>query len=284
MRTDVAPTRPPGPAAEAAPTATGHPPRSGPRRGLLGVAGVLTLVVVLELVPRTGIADERYLPPLSRILAALADSAGTAEFWQALGDTLVTWVLGLAIATVAGLVLGMVIGSVRLLREATASTIEFLRPIPPVALIPLAVLTLGTGRESTLLLVVYATFWQVLIQVLYGVRDIDPVARDTARAYRFRTIGVLRQLVWPTALPYAVTGFRLGAAVALILTITGELIIGTPGLGSLLATFQQAGQYASMYAVVVVTGLLGVVVNLLTRMLERRVLHWHPSVRREAQQ
>ncbi|WP_345045495.1 ABC transporter permease subunit, partial [Georgenia daeguensis] len=78
-----------------------------------------------------------------------------------------------------------------------------------------------------------------------------------------------------------VTGFRLAATVALILTVTGELIIGTPGLGKLLAVAQSSGATASMYALVIVTGLLGVGVNLLARALERRILRWHPSIRRE---
>lgn len=250
-------------------------------RWLLGPAGVATFLVVWELVPRVGLVDGRFLPAFSAVARALADRVRTETFWTAFLDTLVTWATGLSIALAAGIGLGMVIGSVALLREATASTIEFLRPIPSVALIPLAVLMFGTGRASTLLLVVYATFWQVLVQVLYGVQDVDPVARDTARTYRFRFLTEGVRLVWPTTLPYAMTGFRLGATVALILTITGELIIGTPGLGKLLALAQQSGQVASMYGIVVVTGLLGVVVNIGARLVERRVLHWHPSVRRE---
>jgi ABC-type nitrate/sulfonate/bicarbonate transport system permease component len=121
----------------------------------------------------------------------------------------------------------------------------------------------------------------VLVQVLYGVQDVDPVARDTARTYRFRTLTQARTVIWPTALPYVVTGFRLASAVALILTVTGELIIGTPGLGKLLAVAQQSGAVASMYALVIVTGLLGIAVNIFARLVERRVLRWHPSIRRE---
>lgn len=250
-------------------------------RWLLGLAGVLTFLLVWELVPRVGIVNPRFLPPFSEIGRALAVRVQTDTFWTALVDTLITWATGLSIAVVAGIGLGMLIGSIAVLRDATASTIEFLRPIPSVALIPLAVLMFGNGRPSTLLLVIYATFWQVLVQVLYGVQDVDPVARDTARTYRFRFLTEGLRLVWPTTLPYAMTGFRLGATVALILTITGELIIGTPGLGKLLALTQQSAQVAAMYAIVVVTGLLGVLVNVGARMVERRVLHWHPSVRRE---
>lgn len=250
-------------------------------KALLGFGGVATFLVILETAPRIGLVDERFLPPFSQMASALADRVQTAEFWVAFGQTLTTWSIGLGVAFIAGVMLGMVIGSVPLLRDATASTIEFLRPIPSVALIPLAVLLYGTGRASTLLLVIYASFWQVLVQVLYGVQDVDPVARDTSRSYRFRFVTEGYWLVWPTTLPYAVTGFRLAASVALILTITGELIIGTPGIGKLLAVAQQSGAVASMYALVIVTGLIGVVVNLLARAVERRTLYWHPSIRRE---
>ncbi|GLI26995.1 nitrate ABC transporter permease [Agromyces rhizosphaerae] len=248
---------------------------------MLGAAGVATLLVLLELIPRLGLIDPRFLPPASEILAALAESASTAVFWAALWHTVLTWAIGLAISLVAGVVLGVVIGMIPFLREFTASTIEFLRPVPSVALIPVAVLLLGTGMASTLLLVVYASFWQVLIQVLAGVQDVDPIASDTARSYRFRTLTRIRTVVWPTTLPYAMTGLRLAAAVALILTVTGELLISFDGIGGLLAIARESGAVASMYAYVIVAGMLGVVVNILARWTERRALFWHPSVRLE---
>ncbi|MFE9171096.1 ABC transporter permease [Streptomyces kebangsaanensis] len=249
--------------------------------GVLGALGLLTLVVVLELVPRVGLVDERFLPPFSSMVSALAQEAGTSTFWAALGATLTGWAIGLTIALVAGVVLGIVIGSIPVVRAATSSTIEFLRPIPSVALIPLAVLLWGTDMKSTLVLVIYATFWQVLLQVLYGVRDVDPVARETARSYRFSPLTTVRTVTWPTALPYVMTGFRLGAAVALILEITGELVIGTPGLGKEIGVAQSSGAVPQMYALVIVTGLIGVVVNLVARWGERRALRWHPSIRAE---
>ncbi|MET7393006.1 ABC transporter permease [Dactylosporangium sp. NPDC005572] len=244
--------------------------------GLIGVAG---FVALLEAVPRLGLVPAEYLPPASRIAAALGEEARHGAFWQALLDTLQTWFTGLAIAAVAGFVAGVVIGSVPILREYTASTIEFLRPIPSVALIPLAVLLYGTARTATLLLVVYASVWQILVQVLHGVADVDPIARDTARSFHLTAWQKLWRLTWPTALPYTVTGLRLATAVALILTITGELIIGTPGIGKEIAVAQSSGAVAAMYALVVVTGVLGVLANLLTRAGERRVLAWHPAQR-----
>jgi ABC-type nitrate/sulfonate/bicarbonate transport system permease component len=199
----------------------------------------------------------------------------------ALGQTLRGWALGLAIAMVAGVVLGVLIGGVPLLRALTASTIEFLRPIPSVALIPLVVLIYGSQLESALVLVVYAAFWQVLVQVLYGVADVDPVVRDTARSYRFSRWTIVRTVIWPTALPYVVTGFRLAAAVALILQITAELIIGVPGLGRSIGVAQSSGAVADTYALVIVVGIIGVAVNASARAVERRVLRWHTAVRRD---
>ena len=249
------------------------------KAGFRGAVGLLVFAAILEIVPRVGLVSPLYLPPLGVILVALAHELASATFWLALGLTLRSWALGLAIAVAAGTLLGIVIGSSESLRRLTASTIEFLRPIPSVALIPLAVLLYGSTIRSTLLLVVYASIWQVLIQVLYGVRDVDPVARQTAHSYRFGRLAEIRHVTWPTTLPYLMTGIRLSAAVALILTITSELIIGTPGLGKEIALAQSGGAVAVMYAYVIVTGLIGVAVNLAARVLERRAMAWHPSVR-----
>lgn len=255
--------------------------RRGVPTPVLGLVGLVGFVVLLELAPRAGLVDARFLPPFTDMMAALSEEVGSARFWLGLSATVRGWAIGLVIAGGAGITLGILIGSVPVLRAATQSTIEFLRPIPSVALIPLAVLLFGTSPQSTLLLVVYASFWQVLVQVLYGVQDVDPVARETARSYRFGAWTHVRTVIWPTALPYVMTGVRLAAAVALILEITGELIIGSPGLGKQIAVAQSSGAVDTMYALVIVTGLFGVFVNFAARLLERRALHWHPSVRRE---
>ncbi|MGH3490381.1 MAG: ABC transporter permease [Actinopolymorphaceae bacterium] len=256
-------------------------PAAAHSNALLGMCGFAAFLLLLEIVPRVGLVAPAYLPPFSAIAAALAEQVVTPEFWIALAETVRGWFVGLLVALILGIGLGVVIGTVPALRAATASTIEFLRPIPSVALIPLAVLVFGTGLGSTLLLVVYASLWQILVQVLYGVQDVDPVARDTARTFGLGRLARIRHVVWPSALPYVMTGLRLAAAVALILTITSELIIGTPGLGNRIGTAQAGGAVDTMYALVLVTGLLGVAVNLAARLLERRVLRWHTSVRGE---
>ncbi len=247
----------------------------------LGVLGLALVVVIGELLSRSALVNPDYLPPPTEMARALVDQLGEPDFWSSLGQTLRGWAIGLTISMVLGVSAGMVIGSVPLLRELTASTIEFLRPIPSVALIPLVVLIYGSQLQSALILIVYAAFWQILVQVLYGVADIDPVVRDTARSYRFSRFAIFRTVVWPTALPYVVTGFRLAAAVALILEITAELVIGVPGLGQRIGVAQSSGAVPLTYALVIVVGLIGVAVNVMARAVERRVLRWHPSVRKE---
>ncbi|MER6270323.1 ABC transporter permease [Streptomyces sp900105755] len=248
---------------------------------VLGAAGLATFLVVGEAVPRLGLVDADYFSPPSRIAGALGAELAGGAFWSALGSTLTGWVLGLGIASGAAVLCGLLITIVPFLRQVTASTIEFLRPIPSVALIPLAVLLYGTELRSVLLLVVYASFWQVLVQVLYGVQDVDPVAEETARSYGLGTWARVRYVIWPTALPYVMTGIRLAAAVALVLAITAELVIGAPGLGALIAVAQASQAVPDMYALVTVTGVLGLLINLGARAVERRALAWHQSVRGE---
>jgi ABC-type nitrate/sulfonate/bicarbonate transport system permease component len=161
------------------------------------------------------------------------------------------------------------------------AVIEFLRPIPSVALVPLAVLIYGSGLESKVFLAAFASTWPLLMQTLYGVQDVDPVATDTARSFGLRRAQRMLRVTLPGAVPYIATGIRISAAVALILAVTAELVIGNPGLGKLLATAQSSGAYASTYAIVVVTGILGVLVNLVFRAVERWTLSWHPSQRGE---
>ncbi|HEX7202816.1 MAG TPA: ABC transporter permease [Arthrobacter sp.] len=253
----------------------------GAAKQLLGILGIIGFLATWELIPRLGLIDERFLPPASEVIAALVVDFGLTAFWVAVGETMKAWFLGLLMAVAAAVLLGFIIGSSDFLRKATNSTIEFLRPIPSVALIPLAVLLFGVKIESSLLLIVYASFWQVLIQVLYGVADIDMVANNTAKTYGLGRMARIRYVVFPTALPYLMTGVRLAAAVALVLAITAELVIGSPGLGREIALAQSGGAISGMYALVLATGLIGVLINMLMRQIEKRILGWHSSIRSE---
>lgn len=251
------------------------------RPQLLGLTGILIFLVVWQLLPVVGLVDGRYFPNATTTLSQLGRNFTTGGLWSDIGLTLWAWAAGLAIATAAAVILGTVIGLVPFLRRSTHTMVEFLRPIPSVALIPLAILTNGLSMRAALVIIVFASFWQVFVQVLYGVADVDAVARDTARSFGLGRLERFRSLVFPTALPYLMTGVRLAATVSLILAITAQMFIGNPGLGRSIVLAQSGANYVQVYALVIVTGLLGLVVNLGFRAIEKRVLKWHESVRNE---
>ena len=244
-----------------------------------GVAGLLVLAVLWEAAPRVGLLDAKFFPALSAVLAKLAVIGATSEFWGFVASTVRTWMLGLVIATGSGVVMGLVIGLTPGARKYTHSTIEFLRPIPSVALIPGVILLFGSRYQSGVVLITYAAFWQVLLQMLYGLNDIDSVARDTARSFRFSRAAYVRHVAWPTLLPFLFTGVRLAAAMALVLAVTAEMVIGSQGVGRGIMVAQASNAAAEAYAYVLVAGLMGVAINIAARALERRLLRWHPSVR-----
>jgi ABC-type nitrate/sulfonate/bicarbonate transport system permease component len=242
----------------------------------LTVAGVL---VAFDLLPRIGAMPEEHFPPISATLGTLADQLMTSSLWAAVGNTLEGWALGLGIATALGIPLGVVIGSNQLLYRSARGLIEFLRPVPSVALIPLAILVYGSGLQSKVFLAAFASFWQVIVAALYGVQDVDPVATDTARSFGFSRSQRMLRVTLPSALPYIATGLRIASAVSLILTVTAELVIGSAGLGRSINVARSGGDEQLMYALIVATGILGLALNAIFVLAERRVLRWHPSHR-----
>jgi ABC-type nitrate/sulfonate/bicarbonate transport system permease component len=264
-------------------------PTSRRRRGLgvpdwllpwASVAGVLAL---FEILPRIGVLPRDHFPPISETLSTLVEQLGEGSFWEAVYNTLQGWALGLGIAAALAIPIGIVIGSSRLLYRASRGVIEFLRPIPSVALIPLAILIYGTGLKSKVFLAAFASFWQLLVATLYGVQDVDPVATDTARSFGLSRFQRLFRVTLPSAIPYVATGVRIASAVSLILTVTAELVIGSAGLGRSINLARSGGNEELMYALILATGILGLLLNTILVRAERRVLHWHPSHRRGAE-
>lgn len=244
--------------------------------GLLGVAGALAGYEVLT---RAFFAPT-HVPPFSTVLPALVDLLGQRRVYDALLSTLVTVATGVGIALVAGVLLGMVIGLTPYLWRVVGSTLDFLRPVPSIVLIPVLVLLLDVGQISVLLVAV-SCFWVVLFQALYGIRDLDPVAHDTARSFGLGPFARAVHLTWPVMLPYLATGLRLVTGIALALAVTAGLVMGGDGIGDLIWRAQQGTQVADMYALVVLTGLLGIALDALARAAERRALRWHVATRRE---
>jgi len=254
----------------------------------LGALGVLIFLALWEVVARAELVDPRYLPPFTTVGMTIGDvvagSAYRTLFWQSLASTMLSWALGLLISVVLGIVVGVLIGSSRRVREFTHSTIEFLRPIPSVALIPIAIIMFGVRPSATTAIVVWACFWVILIHVVYGVADVDPVADSTARSYGLGWFARARHVVWPTLLPYLMTGLRLSGTIALVVAITIEVVFRVPGIGSMIAQYQSAANAPVVYALALLAGVIGLIINFALQRVENAVLAWHPSVRGEAVQ
>lgn len=245
-------------------------------RSLQGLVGVVGLVVLLELASRTGIIPSTVLPAASAVIAELPALLTDAGF---LGDVMATLQaagIGLGIAVLVAVPAGLVLGSFRITYVASQAVIEFLRPIPSIALVPLAVLILGLSLGMRISLVVYASLWPIVFNTIYGVRDIEKITKETAQTFRIPWNEMLIRVVLPAAAPLAFTGIRISASIALIVAISAELLAGTPtGIGSfIMRVSASGGDTAVVLAATVVAGVLGVLVNTVLRLVERRIFRW----------
>jgi ABC-type nitrate/sulfonate/bicarbonate transport system permease component len=242
-------------------------------------ASIAAALALWEVVSRTGLIAERDLPSMSASFGELWSLTHTGAFWHAFLQTVRGWALGLAIATALAVPIGIALGTSDFAASAFRVPIEFLRPIPSAALIPLLFLTLGTNIKSEIFLATFGAFWPLLVQTMYGVRDVDPLATDTARSFGVSRSERLYRITLPSAVPYIATGMRISSTVALILAFTAELFMGIPGLGQQVNYAQSYGLNEQLYAYALATGFLGVGIHLLTSAIERRALRWHPSQR-----
>lgn len=249
-------------------------------RALRGATGIALLLVLVELVSRIGLVNPAYLPTATSILATAAGLLGDAGFLQGVAETLAAWSVGLALAAAIAIPLGLAAGSVAAVRPAITALVELLRPIPSVALIPAAILLLGRGLDMKVALVVYASVWPILINAIYGVGEVEPLSRETARAFGFGRLGTLWRVSLPAALPFVYTGLRIAAGFALIVAISTELLAGGGGIGGWMLERSQPGvPREHLYAAIVLTGLLGLAINAILRLGEARLFPWRPQAR-----
>jgi NitT/TauT family transport system permease protein len=210
----------------------------------------------------------------SDALRALAEGLSDGSLSGEVGTTLRAYVQGLGLAILVGVTAGLVIGSSRTLLAATSVVIEFLRPIPAVALIPLAILLFDLGTPLVRFVIAYAAVWPILIATLYGVRGGDRLLHDVARTSGVGRVGRLLRVTLPGAAPSIATGIRVSASIALLVGVTVEYIATNDGIGAYMARQADAFELPEMYAAVLLVGLLGYAINVLLRMAQHRVVFW----------
>ncbi len=241
--------------------------------------GLAVVLIALDSLSRFDVIPRASFPPVTEIFDRLWDLVRTEEYWLTIGRTMRAWGIAMVVAGVIAVPLGMLIGTSRSGYVASKLTIDFLRPIPSVALIPLLVLIYGTRPTLKITLAIIGAVFPLLFQSMYGVRDVDPVARDTARSFGLGRWQRIRAVVLPTCGPFLLTGLRISSSIALILVVTGEYIVGIPGIGQATFLAQNSAAYQSMYAWVVSAGVVGLVLNSGFQFAERRTLFWHESQR-----
>jgi NitT/TauT family transport system permease protein len=250
---------------------------------LRGLVGLLGFLLVWEAFSRSGIVPQQYFPPPSTVLARLAELLGDRAFLLDLIASALAWAIALGISIAIAVPAGLLLGSVRWIRVATRAIIEFLRPIPSVALIPLAIVLVGSGPETKITLAVYASVWPILFNTIYALDEIDPVMVDTARSFGLGRARLMFTVALPNAAPFVLTGIRLSAAVALILVVSTEFLAGGgSGLGSfVLDASTGAGRMDLVLAGTLVAGIVGYLINEALELVQKRGFRW-AAVDREA--
>ncbi|MEU6511795.1 ABC transporter permease subunit [Streptomyces sp. NPDC046942] len=243
---------------------------------LFGLVGAAAAFGVCEALSRAGIVRRSYLPPASDVLARAVELAGDRAFLDGIGVTLRAWALGLGLACAIAVPLGLLLGAVPVVEAAVRAVVEFLRPLPSVALIPLVSLLLGSGTQTEVTLIAYASLWPVLFNTVYGLGETDPSAKDTLRAFGFGRLAVLWRVELPSTAPFIAAGVRISAGVALILAVATEILSGFgQGLGIFIAQAETATDGTrDVLAGVVWAGCLGLVVNGVLVAAERRLFAW----------
>lgn len=246
-----------------------------PTSWVRGAIGAFVLFVALELLTRAELVTPAYLPPASEILVETASLFGRSAFWSALWATMQACLIGLALATLLAVPIGLVLGLSKWAYKAAMTVVELLRPIPSVALIPLAILVYGRGIEMKVALIVYACVWPVLFNTIYGVHHVDPIGADTARVFGMGRIKTVLRVHLPAASPFIFTGVKIAASVALILAVSSEIVAGgASGLGIELQLARELGDLKLSYAFTILTGVAGLAMHFCFEAIERRMFSW----------
>jgi ABC-type nitrate/sulfonate/bicarbonate transport system permease component len=254
------------------------------RRRLLEAALEITvplLVLVVWGLLSAG-SESFYFPPLTSILSTFADVWLFERIGSDVVPSLARMGLGYGAAVVIALVVGVSLGLMRRGRLVAGPIVEFLRSIPPPALLPFAILVFGTGTEMKVFIIAFVCLWPILLNTIDGVTGVDPALRETTRVYGVRTIDRIRLVVMPAAAPQIFAGMRTSLSLALILMVISEMVASTNGIGYFVLQAQRSFDIPEMWSGIFVLGILGYALNAGFVLVERRVLRWHRGARASA--
>ena len=235
---------------------------------LLGLWWVLTIDSTSFFVPKPA--------PLAR---TFAETWFGERFATDVVPSLLRFAVGVTVAIVLGIALGLVIGTLGWVRRLTEPVLEFFRAVPPPVLVPVLMVILGVSDSMKVAVIVSGSIWPVLLNTVEGVRSVDSVLSDTCRTYRIEGANRFRYLVLRSASPQIMAGIRQALSVGLILMVISEMFASSSGLGFTIVQFQRSFAVDAMWSGIVVLGLIGVILSVLFQLAERRVLSWYYAQR-----
>ena len=248
-------------------------------RRWLGLGFALGLLLIWQLLSEARVLSPVFFPAPSRALAVLWSRIVDGSLWPSLLQTLARMAAGWLLAGVIGVILGAAIGSFRLAREVLGPTLEFFRPLPASAIIPVAILFLGLSTAMSLAVIVFGAVWPVLLGSVYGFANVEHRLREVAASLEMSRRDYFVQIALPSALPEIISGARISLALALILAVVVEMQASLPGIGRDIMLAQRSFRSADMYAGLIVLGVIGFVVSHGVRLIELRLLHWRGTER-----
>jgi ABC-type nitrate/sulfonate/bicarbonate transport system permease component len=254
------------------------------RRRWLG-AGLEVTVPILVLVAWglwSAGSDTYYYPPLTEILSTFADTWLFERVGSDVVPSLVRMGLGYGIAVLLGIGLGLLLGTSGRARRAAAPIVEFLRAIPPPALLPFAILVIGVGNSMKVFIIAFVCLWPILLNTIDGVTGIDPTLRETTRVYGIEGRERLGRVMLPAASPQIFAGMRTSLSLALILMVISEMVASTNGIGYFVLQSQRTFAIPEMWSGILLLGILGYTLNGAFVLIERRVLRWHRGAHESA--
>lgn len=241
----------------------------------LGLWFVVLLLAAWELSARTGLVSSPNWPPVSAVFAALGREIGDGTLLPAMLGTLYRMAVGFSVGSIAGILLGLLMGANQWVRWMLEPTLEFLRPLPVPALVPPLILFLGLDDPMKISIVAFTAMFPVLINTLEGAISIEPTYRAVAATFGIPWLGTLCRVLFPAALPYVFAGLRISLGLSFVVAVAGEMIAGSSGVGYYLVSMQYAGRAADMCGALLLLGLCGYAVNWSFLCIDHRVLHWH---------
>jgi sulfonate transport system permease protein len=247
------------------------------RRRLAGAGLELWLPVVLVAlwwVLSSG-SQSLFFPPLREIVEQVRSVFLSADAKDNLLPSLGHLFAGFALASVAGVLLGVLLGVNHWVRAAVEPLVHFLRALPAPALLPFAIIAFGIGATMKIWVIAFTAFFPILLNTMDGVRARDPLTLEVARAYRVPAALRFTSIVLPGAMPQIFAGLRVGLQTSLLLMVVSELVASTGGIGFVILQSQQLFATPTMWAGIVVLGVLGYLLNWLFGLAERRALRWY---------